>query len=110
MISSGWACAGAKSAQSPIVRRSALTDGSLGLAPRRLELLQICACVGDLRSAFICAIGNRENLLVIRSGLGLVSRLFGRCRCACEGAQPGRLLLQCRVEGAERFLCIAAVK
>src|SRR5712671_6900477 len=102
MTSSDWAFADATSAPSTIGRSSALTGGSL-CAARQSELLQICASVDDLGSVIIGTIGNRDHFLVIIPGLGPVSRLFGRCRCAHIGTEPVRFLCKCCFESGKRF-------
>lgn len=48
----------------------------LPFAARQSELLQICASIGDLGSAIVSPIGNRDDFFVIILGLGLISGLF----------------------------------
>src|SRR5258705_4514532 len=114
MTSSDWACTGATSVPSTIDtstidRSSTLTGGSL-CAARQSELLQICASVDNLGSIIISTIGSRDHFLVIIPGLGLVSRLFGRCRCAHIGTEPVRFLCKCCFESGKRFPGITAFK
>src|SRR6478672_6488337 len=110
MISSGWAWTGkAASALRTMVGTSSLTGGFLAWVTFS-QFLQIIARVGDLGSRVVRAFGNCDNFLVIVPGLVLVSRLFGRGRCAHKGTQPVRLLPKRRLEGGERFGGLAAFK